>query len=106
VRRRGCATALRYPAKVTSMSKDTFFSMRQVNFILWIAALATTWHDPKHLPVGAQWIPFAGVIVALFLPNRRKEESPKVASANRPPDNPALQRTGRAAEAGKEVKIE
>lgn len=57
------------------MSKDTFFSMRQLNFILWIAALVTTWHDPRRLPVGAQWIPFAGVIVALFVPRKRKSET-------------------------------
>lgn len=64
------------------MSKDNFFSMRQLNFILWIGALVTTWHDPTHLPVGAQWIPFAGVIVALFLPGKRKFESSKIAEAN------------------------
>jgi hypothetical protein len=60
------------------MSKDTFFSLRQLNFILWAGALVTTWHDPKHLPVGAQWIPFAGIIVALLLPNKRNIQSSTV----------------------------
>jgi hypothetical protein len=72
------------------MSKDTFFSMRQLNFILWIAALVTGWHDPRHLPVGTQWIPFAGVIVALFLPGKQKSETSRVAEAKPLRDNPAV----------------
>jgi hypothetical protein len=56
--------------------------MRQLNFILWMGALITTWHDPTHFPVGHQWIPFAGVVVSLFWPVKRKAESLRVS------DNP------------------
>jgi hypothetical protein len=54
------------------MRHDTFISMRQINFILWIAALISTWHDPTHIPAGHQWIPFAGMIIALFWPAKPK----------------------------------
>lgn len=59
------------------MMKDTFFSMRQVNFILWLFALVTTWRDPMHLPVGHQWIPVVGMIVALFWPAKFIANSPE-----------------------------
>ena len=54
------------------MGHDTFISMRQINLILWMGALATTWHDPTHVPAGHEWIPFAGLIVALFWPGKSK----------------------------------
>jgi hypothetical protein len=54
------------------MNKDRFFSMRQLNFILWVSALVATWHNPTRLPAGTQWIPFAGVVVSLFWPSKRK----------------------------------
>ncbi len=59
-------------AESITMGRDTFISMRQINFILWIGALMTTWHDPTHIPAGHQWIPFAGIIVALFWPGKPK----------------------------------
>jgi hypothetical protein len=54
--------------------------MRQINFILWIGALVTTWHDPTHFPAGHQWIPFAGMIVSLFWPGKRKGRAVQVAA--------------------------
>jgi hypothetical protein len=54
------------------MGRENFISMRQINFILWTGALATTWHDTTHIPVGHQWIPFAGMIVSLFWPGKPK----------------------------------
>ncbi len=54
------------------MGRDNFISMRQVNFVLWIAALVTTWHDPTNFPVGHQWIPIAGMVVSLFWPGKAK----------------------------------
>ena len=60
------------------MSKESFFSLRQVNFVLWVGAFITTWHDPTHVPVGTQWIPFAGLIVSLFWPGKRKAENSAV----------------------------
>jgi hypothetical protein len=69
-----------YPAEVTIMRPDRFFSMRQLNFILWMGALLTTWRDPTHLPNGHQWIPIAGVIVSLFWPARRKAEAVAIAA--------------------------
>jgi hypothetical protein len=59
------------------MTRDTFISMRQINFILWMGALITTWHEPTHVPVGPEWIPFAGMIVALFWPSKIKSKQSK-----------------------------
>ena len=59
------------------MALDTFISMRQINFILWMGALVTTWHEPPHVPVGHEWIPFAGMVVSLFWPGKLKPKQSK-----------------------------
>jgi len=55
--------------------------MRQVNFVLWIACVITcNWvgGSPWHAPTGREWIPLAGLVVALFWPR-----SPKIAIVRR-----------------------
>ena len=58
-----------------------FLELRQLNFMLWVAAVVTTWTDVTRLPVTTVDT-FGGMIVSLFMPRARKPDSALVVSGS------------------------